>query len=172
MMNRPYQSGSALLVCLVLLVIMTLLVIGGLTTSTVEEKMAGNTQNKQTSFQAAEAALRASESTLASLSAPVFDGTNGLYPRTKPGDANYPIWTFEGTPAITWRTVNVPNAASLAKAPEAIVEEYGTVYRDASCPLIVPLPPDCAVPVYRITARGWGPSETHMTLLQSTFRVD
>jgi type IV pilus assembly protein PilX len=51
------QRGAALVVGLVLLLVMTLLGITGLTSSTVDLAMAGNSQNAQNSFQAAESAI-------------------------------------------------------------------------------------------------------------------
>jgi type IV pilus assembly protein PilX len=48
------QRGAALVVGLILLLILTLLAISGMNTSTLELKMAGNTQAGQAAFQAAE----------------------------------------------------------------------------------------------------------------------
>ena len=170
MTNRPhYATGSALLVCLVLLVVMTLLVVGGISISTTQEKMTGNTQNKQTSFQAAESALRMGEGQVGNVSN--FNGTNGAYPRSKPGDADFPIW--ETISDGDWQSITIPSSTmsgTVAKNPQAIFEEYGTAYRDENCRLIVPQPPDCVTIIYRITARGWGTNENGFTLLQSTFR--
>jgi type IV pilus assembly protein PilX len=53
---RP-QRGATLVVGLVLLLVMTLLGITGLTSSAVNLAMAGNSQNAQNSFQAAESAI-------------------------------------------------------------------------------------------------------------------
>ena len=51
------QRGAALVVGLVLLLVMTLLGVTGLTSSAVDLAMAGNSQNAQNSFQAAESAI-------------------------------------------------------------------------------------------------------------------
>jgi type IV pilus assembly protein PilX len=51
------QRGAALVVGLVLLLIMTLLGITGMSSSTVDLAMAGNSQNAQNSFQAAESTI-------------------------------------------------------------------------------------------------------------------
>ena len=53
----PAQRGAALIIGLVLLLVMTLLGITGLTASTMDLAMAGNSQNAQNSFQAAESTI-------------------------------------------------------------------------------------------------------------------
>jgi len=62
-MNIRYfrQQGSTLVISLMILVVMTLIGLTGIATSTLEEKMAGNTRDQAVAFQAAEAALRNGE---------------------------------------------------------------------------------------------------------------
>lgn len=55
------QSGAVLVVSLVILLVITLLGVGSLESTTLEMKMAVNNQNRQTAFQAAEAALTVAE---------------------------------------------------------------------------------------------------------------
>lgn len=58
------QRGAALVVGLVLLVVVTLVGVGAMQTTTLQEKMAGNLRDSNLSFQAAEAALRHCEGIL------------------------------------------------------------------------------------------------------------
>lgn len=51
------QSGAALIMSLVILLIMTILGISAMGTSTLEQKMAGNTQEATRAFEAAESGL-------------------------------------------------------------------------------------------------------------------
>jgi len=51
------QSGAALVVGLLLLLVLTILAISGMTTATLELQMAGNEQYQERSFQAAEAGV-------------------------------------------------------------------------------------------------------------------
>ena len=169
----PSQKGAALIVSLMLLVVMTILAVSAVTTTTMQEKMAGNIRNKHISFQAAEAALRAGENKAQDVSPDtVFSstGTLGYYSVSLPGDTSpdYPIWTWEGTPAINWQTISTSTGA--VQSPEYIIEDYGTDYRDADCALIVPLPAGCELPIYRVSARGWGLNINAYTLLQSTYK--
>jgi len=53
----PRQSGAALVVGLLLLLVLTILAISGMTTATLELQMAGNEQYQERAFQAAEAGV-------------------------------------------------------------------------------------------------------------------
>jgi len=55
------QSGAALIVSLILLLVMTLLGVSAMQTNVLEEKMAGNHWRTQLAFQAAERGLREAE---------------------------------------------------------------------------------------------------------------
>lgn len=161
------QNGAALIVCLILLLVMTLLGVTSITTTTMEEKMAGNIRNKHLSFQAAEAALRTGENIANNLPGDAaFNGTDGLYPRSQHGDADFPIW--EQTAGVTWQ--DAAAIASLVQNPQYIIENFGTSPRDNDCILEVPLPPGCLLPVYRVTAQGWGLNVNGYTMLQSTYK--
>lgn len=54
----PHQQGSALIVSLVFLLLLTLVSVAGIRSSTSQERMAGNLKLKTDSLQAAESALR------------------------------------------------------------------------------------------------------------------
>lgn len=56
-LTRPRQSGAALVVGLLLLLVLTILAISGMTTATLELQMAGNEQYQERAFQAAEAGV-------------------------------------------------------------------------------------------------------------------
>ena len=60
-MNIKQQSGTALIMTLLMLLVMTLIGVNSLSTSSMEERMAGNAQDRQKAFQAAEAALAFAE---------------------------------------------------------------------------------------------------------------
>lgn len=60
------QRGSALVISLVFLVVMTLIAVGAMRDTTLQERMAGNLRDRSLAFQAAEAALREGENWLLS----------------------------------------------------------------------------------------------------------
>ena len=168
------QNGAALITCLMLLVVMTLLGITSMTSSTMEEKMAGNILNKHMSFQAAEAALRAGETIAANLSSDIIyadptnpsSSTDGLYSRSNGTDSNYPLWDDA---AAAWQDATTAGSIVIQN-PQYIIEQYSNAPRDADCILEVPLPAGCMLPVFRVTARGWGLNTNGLSIVQSTYK--
>ena len=75
---RSRQRGAVLIVALVLLLVLTVLGVAGVQNTTMEERMAGNYRDRFSAFQAAEAALRAGEATLAS-NTYAWNGSDGTY---------------------------------------------------------------------------------------------
>ena len=59
--NLSYQSGSALIISLILLVLLTIIGISSMQNTTMQEVMSGNTKQQHRSFQAAEVGLRDAE---------------------------------------------------------------------------------------------------------------
>lgn len=170
-MNVKNQSGAALIVCLMLLLVMTLIGISGITSSTLEEKMAGNMRNKHMSFQAAEAALRIAEIEAAALAIDTNFATAGdhLYERTDLIWETAADWQDYGLNAIMDPdNDNVP--PRFAQDPSYIIENYATAPRDGDCMLEVPLPAGCLLPVYRVTAQGTGLNINARSIIQSTYK--
>jgi type IV pilus assembly protein PilX len=62
--NTHRERGAVLIISLLLLLVMTILAISISQTSTLEERMAGNSRDQEMAFQAAESGLRAGESAL------------------------------------------------------------------------------------------------------------
>lgn len=88
------QRGAVLAVTLIILLVVTLLTVGNMQGSLLQEKMAGNTNDRNVAFQAAESALREGEVFLENIvSLGDFDGAAGLFGRT---DAE-PVFYQSGT---------------------------------------------------------------------------
>jgi len=62
------QRGAILVVALIMLLLLTLIGIGSMQGTTLQERMAGNMRDEGLAFQAAETALRQGEATLTSIS--------------------------------------------------------------------------------------------------------
>jgi type IV pilus assembly protein PilX len=172
-MKRPerpltHQTGAALIVALVLLVLVTLLGVAGLRTVSLEEKMAGGTYDRSIAFQAAEAALRAGEAVAgaqAHTSPPnsgfptytdesegsscpsnaINNCVNGLCPT--PDKDCPPRWQDAGFTGWT-NAANAANVSSLAGTPQYFVEYLGNTFPCGGSPD----PNNCKR--YRITARS------------------
>ena len=73
------QHGAALAVALIFLLIMTLIGVTAMRTTTLQEQMAGNFNDRNLALQGAEAGLRAAEDFIdGTASVAAFDGNNGL----------------------------------------------------------------------------------------------
>lgn len=174
--QRVGQRGAVLVVCLLVLLMMTLIGVTGMQSTSLEEKMAGNTRDRNLAFQAAESALRAGQNFL--LTNPfvvncatgfrksVFyydlncDGTNDTDANGNP----IPVWQnptlWSGNTTIAYDAGTLSN---MAAAPRYIIEEL-----PKTCQVKVnPCPSGSLVGAYRITARGTGGSLDAVVILQA-----
>lgn len=170
MKNRfSNQRGSTLIVSLMILIVMTLIGLTGVMTSTLEEKMAGNTRDQALAFQAAEAALRDGEEYFNDqIDSPAvsFNGaTPGLYAN---GDAPNPL------DEATWDDARVYSGdiEGVKSQPRYIIEVAGTV-GSATEDLNIGSYGDASglgnVMAVRVTARGIGGSGNSSVILQSNY---
>lgn len=60
-MKNIHQNGSALIISLLFLLILTILGVAGIQTTSMQERMSGNMRDRNMAFQATEAALRGGE---------------------------------------------------------------------------------------------------------------
>ena len=159
-LNYPdNQRGWVLVVGLVILVMLTILSMALMKTTRLEEKMAGATRDMNLSFQAAESALRATETfiesqTDASLPDAPDEWLSGIYGPTVDEDITVE-WdddnsaiagTLEGDP-LELEGVAIPAARFMIKK----LEQIG----DAT--------------VFRVTVRGTGGTNNRATLLRSYY---
>lgn len=186
------ERGIVLLVGLVVLVVLSLLAVGSMRATTLEERMSHNSQDRQIAFQVAEAALREAELTLSQPMLPAFvavgaAGADGFYlPDPPNGDtpavAYLPIWQrTAGSPSYpSWRSASVtsdapPAPIDLARG-EYLIEQLEVLEETAPGES---LQADAAEDhreriIYRISARAWGANAAGeaapVVLLQSTFK--
>ena len=168
--GRARESGAAMVIALVMLLVLTLLATASARMTLMEERMTGNTQDRNIAFQAAEASLRAGEGLAQLPLLPVFDNNaSGLYEATLPGAD--PRWS-----TVTWGLASsVLVYDELDDAPGALA--------DASASYIVEQLPPVPEPgetlkikeiedgtYYRVTSRGVGVAGTATVTLQSTFK--
>jgi len=95
------ETGAALFVCLVFLLIMTIVGLAGMQNTSLQEKMAGHLRDSDLAFQAAESALKAGEAVLEGGNIPTFvctSASDGLYFNSDPGSPSY-CPTYLGSPS-------------------------------------------------------------------------
>jgi type IV pilus assembly protein PilX len=159
--ERNPENGSALVMGIVFLLVLTLLAVVGMQTTILEEKMAGNLRDRELAFRAAETALRTAEDLLVQDAPLVFDDSDGLY-QADPDLLTALDWTeqdsrqFGGTLHGIWSN------------PRYVIEEQPLIFGSAN-PLYAdePMPPER---YYRILSRGVGGTESAVVILQSTYK--
>lgn len=161
------QGGAVLIISLIMLLVLTLLGMSAMRNATLEEKMAGNTRDLNLAFNAAEAGLRGGEAALSGTAVlPPFSGTvidetvtgNGYF------EANTSLWRL-----INWSTQSLElttTLAGVAAQPRYYLEEMPAVTSGGSLEAGVAM----EVGMYRVTAIGYGRTDTAVAVLQSTFR--
>jgi type IV pilus assembly protein PilX len=145
---RNQQQGVVLVLALVILVLVTLVGLSTIRTTTMEERMAGNSRDRDKAFQAAEAAV---QHCLGLVDAGAYTATT----LTPTAAGVTPRWED----AANWTTAS-PNslavalsdpAAKLAQEPRCMVETLG------------------AAGSYRVTGRAVGASAETVVMLQATY---
>lgn len=162
-MNPRNERGAALIVALIFLLVLTLLGVGAMRTTNMQERMAGNLRDSNLAFQAAESALREGEQFLQQATLPVFAGTSGLLQRDDDaGQASF--WK-----TFNWAGNSIDGTAisGVAAAPQFVIEELPPVPAPGGSLRFGALPETA---FYRVTARAVGGTTDAVSVLQITYR--
>ena len=169
------QNGAILVVSLIMLLVMTMLAVSAMRSTTLEERMGGNSRNRETAFQAAEAVLRAGESSVeGNTTEPLAtsDGSTDIWvlDAPDPDTSNATAWWKESTRDQSWWTTNAvaytSTLSGVGTGPRYLIEAADFV-RDS---LNVGSQQDESGQVYyRVTARATGGNDLALALLQSTY---
>lgn len=172
---KSAQTGVVLVVCLVFLVALTLLAVGGMEETIVEERIAGNIQDQNRAFQAAEASLQVAENWLGDqtiLPVTSTTGSTNVWATNSPDpDTDNDPWWNE-RPSSWWdagtNTTSISNISSVNAQPQYLIEQFfvSTQGNDLT-EGTGDLPSDRIL--HRITARGEGANSNSQVLLQSTY---
>lgn len=165
------QRGMALVISLVFMLMLAIIGASALRGTLMQERMAGNTRDTNTAFQAAEAALREAEQWLQGANVGPFDGSGGRYRECAPGNTTTacrpPDWAERSSTG--WATVT-DAIAGVSAPPQYYLEKLPPIPDPQA-----PLDADRAVPMlelYRVTARGFGVSDSAVVVLQTVYRRD
>ncbi len=164
------QTGSALIVSLSILLVLTILGVSAMRTTSLEEKMAGNSRDAQMAFEAAESALRSAEAFIIASGGDIsgYTGAGAYHGMRGPG--NPESWTLEAN----WATaVQVPYSVQVARLPRYMIQlvnsaaELSQAADSGNAQLYGKGEP---VPnTYQITARGTGISPNSRAMLQAHY---
>ena len=168
------QRGVALFIALVVLLIITLVGVSSLQSTRIEERMAANSLDRDTAFQAAEAALATGETTIEALPA-AFEATF-----TANTDGYYEPVAATAPPR--WETVDWLNDGALPETagdlgdvveqPKYIVEYVARVELEDEASANLGQRGELEgeqVDMFRVSSYGHGRSPETRVLLQSTY---
>lgn len=178
-MNFKQQKGAVLVVALILLLVLTLVGVAGMQDTTLQEKMAGNMQDRNLAFQAAEAALRAGEVELQAAVLPAFNNANGLITETYSFSSGGTTYTLQAGSADYWeshfqlannsRSYGV-DLSNVAARPRYVLEKIPVVTAPQGESQVFDSGGIAELESYRVTAMGTGGSADAVVILQSTYR--
>jgi type IV pilus assembly protein PilX len=174
---RGRQKGAILIFCLVFLLVLTMMGVTSMESAVLEERMAGNMQNQNAAFQAAETSLQAAESWLLDQRfwpATSEDGSTTVWVRdaTDPDvDDSLHWWQDADRDDTAWwedNAVAVMGVDGVATEPRYVIEELSEISTGQS--IAIGTGQESRVRVFhRVTARGTGVGDTTVVQLQSTF---
>ncbi len=162
-LNPEKQKGAVLIVALVILLVLTVLGVAIMESSVVEERMAGNVLDRNITFQAAEAALRAGEAEVGSWVSrpePISGAETGKVATVDSISGGASWWAratnWSSTKANLYDVdgdsdVTTPGFTGTSQDPYYIIEEYDEVCDE----LIDPIISQCRI-IYRVTAMAVG----------------
>lgn len=172
------QRGAILVVSMLVLTVMTLLALGASQTLRMQERMATTLRDRDSAFQAAEAALRAGERVVGdpALTSPPTRCNSGrcrIYERNTLGVSvatqstdwwNERAWSYAGADSPS---IGSPSQVDpIQQQPRYLIEEFAEI-TDALT--ISPQGPPPSRMHYRITAMGQTRADTAQVILQSTY---
>ena len=149
---RGRQSGAALIVALIFLLLMTLLSTSSMRTSTMQERMAGQMRDWNLGFQGAEATLRDAEDfLLTSAVLPEFDDTAGYY---QVNSSSLPVWVGDTVSDGSGYLNYADGMPDVAVQPKYYIEKLSSI-RPAGTETETGTPVE-EVYFFRVTAVGYG----------------
>lgn len=170
--NRTAQRGMTLIIAMIFLLMLTMLGVTAMQSTVMEERIAGNTRDRDVAFQSAESGLRAGETYLTTNActpgitfpgAGLINNVGGVATSVQYDSADYwmsQVW--DATDSIASSTALTGVYAPARYVIELISGTSGVQSGPVGSSTTL---------VYRVTARGAGVTAGSVSLLQSTFTV-
>jgi type IV pilus assembly protein PilX len=167
--SRQRQSGVVMAVSLILLLVITLIAVSSMRGTMLEEKMAGNSLDRNLAFQSTESAIREAEISIegvASLGG--FDGSAGLFglADAEPDFANSATWINAN------QSVVAVDAFGAYAEPQYYVKHFTTVVGTEGALNMSGYGDNKGtgdVTVFKITARGTGGNSDSAEVILRTY---
>jgi type IV pilus assembly protein PilX len=159
LLSPKHSRGSSLLVALVFMVIMAMLGIAIANVSILEERMAGNTRDRDLAFQAAEAALKSAE---AQLQSAAVRGAAVAYDINRNNTAYWETCFTTSVSPCTAANTHTPTTALPTSGSGAIAAQPKFIVESKT-------PTSPPTEIYRVTVRGVGGTADAVVILQAEF---
>ncbi|MDW3094945.1 MAG: PilX N-terminal domain-containing pilus assembly protein [Gammaproteobacteria bacterium] len=162
---KSNQNGAVLVISLIILLVMTVLGVTSLRSATMEEKMSGNTFDRQLAFQAAEAALRSGERDVETNPTQTLDENCNAGVCTNPREQDVSGWQEDPSHAV-WAS---------AQSVDVVLNGIRTTAKymiEDMCEFTPPSGATDSRRMFRITAYATGGTDASQVMLQSAYAVD
>lgn len=178
MKYKPYnktknQRGSILIVSLMILVVLTMIGVSSMTSSSLQERMAGNFRDRQIAFQAAEMALAYAEEFARQNvnAASFFNNTNGYYEAYN-GPTN--LTAFNDSWWTNTASQVLPTAIDQVRTqPRFVIEYRGDIGQEEGTSINLGGYGESSgsgiIANFRVTVRATGLSDKTVVVLQSNY---
>lgn len=167
------QSGSILIVSLMILVVLTMLGVSSMSSTSLQERMAGNFRDRQIAFQAAELTLAYAEEFAKNSinSASIFNDTNGYYSEYN-GPTNFNA--FDATWWTATKSIALPTTITQVRTqPRFVIEYRGDIGEAEGTSVNLSGYGESAgggiIGNFRVTVRATGLSDNTKIILQSNY---
>lgn len=167
------QRGSALIISLIFLLLLTIIGVAAMQSATLQERMSGNTRDRGLAFQAGEAALRAAEDVLGDAVLPTFNNSSPGFRQqlNQSGNASYwentYVWNATAGANSGARQYTGHTFVGVAEQPKFVVEQLPAVAKVGESVKLGQLEESG---YYRVTARAVGATPESFVILQSVFK--
>lgn len=161
--NNSAEKGSALIVSLVMLLLLSLIGIAGIQNTVMQDRMAANLLDKELAFQAVEAAVREAEESLANGVPISFPDSAGLY---RIGSDDRPDWPADLSDTGNGVTTYSGSFPGVSAQPRYYIEQIDTIPAPGC-----DLSSYCEPVYYRITAVGEGGSANASAVITTVYRT-
>ncbi|AXK40733.1 pilus assembly PilX family protein [Crenobacter cavernae] len=171
--GRRRQRGVTLLVALVFLAIIALLGASAAYNSSIQERMGGNTRNRDLAFQAAEKALKDAEDTLTAWRSQVpatpNQIRNGLVNCTQSSSPQPATDCFyHANDLAYWQSASYWSTDGQYRTPSQDLDQAAAQPRY----VVEKMPSAGLTDYYRVTARGVGKDSGAVVILQAMYRYE
>lgn len=180
--NLQKQKGSVLILSLLILVVLTMIGVSSMSSSSLQEKMAGNFRDREIAFQSAEVALAAAENYVSSsINTANLSGTglylqfNGPEPHNAftGNDAGTIANWWTGTDSLVLGAVTGTAISEVRTQPRYTIEVRSEVGVEEGTSINVGAYGESTgggkITAFRVTARGTGKSDNTVVILQSEY---